>query len=208
MPLAAVVSIVAAYLVGALSGGLLLGRLLGKGDPRSGGSGNIGATNALRTGGTAFGVATLVFDALKGAVAALAIPALAAPSLTWLPFACAAAAVIGHVYPVYYGFAGGKGAATLIGALLCLVPWAMLPATVVWVATLSLTGYAGLSTILGMTTVLVSILVMVAPAWASPAPAFALAMWLLVLYTHRGNIQRMLAGEENRFERAMILRRR
>lgn len=206
MTLLTLAGLLLAYLLGSLSGGLLLGRIMGKGDLRTSGSGNAGATNALRTGGSAFGIAVLLFDLAKGLLAVTVLPWLA-PQLPWFAYACGAAAVIGHVWPVYFGFRGGKGAATLIGAMLFLLPLAMVPAVIVWVATLVLTGYVGLATLLGMTAVLLAALLMnSAGALAAPV-AFALAMWLLVFYTHRENIQRLRAGTENRFERAMVLRR-
>lgn len=199
-------SLVLAYLLGSLSGGLLLGRVLGKGDLRTAGSGNAGATNALRTGGRGFGIAVLLFDVVKGVLAAALLPWLA-PHVAWLAFACAAAAIVGHVWPVYFGFRGGKGAATLIGALLCLLPLAMLPALVVWVLTLMLTGYVGLATLLGMTTILIAALFANATSLLAAPVIFATGMWVLMLYTHRENIRRLRRGEENRFERAMLLRR-
>lgn len=198
--------IAVAYLIGAASGSLLLGPVFGAGDVRAGGSGNPGATNALRVGGKAYGAAVLAFDIAKGALAAGLLPLLAGGGEA-LAFACAAAAVLGHVWPAYYRFRGGKGAATLIGALLCTAPLALLPGLVAWLLSIVLTGYMGASILLAMTAVLVFL---VAWHWAllvCPAVLFALAMWLLMVYTHRGNIARVLTGEENRFERIMLLRR-
>lgn len=203
---AAVVALVLAYLLGSLPGGLLLGRLLGKEDLRRGGSGNAGATNALRTGGRGYGLGVLVFDLVKGVLAAAFLPLLA--PLPWLAFACGAAVVLGHVYPVFYGFAGGKGAATLIGVLLVVAPAALLPGLAVWLACLGLTGYVGLSTVLGMVAVTAALAFRLGLWPLQPAVAFALAMLALTVYTHRGNLRRALAGNENRFERAMLLRRR
>lgn len=200
--IAAAVAVLLAYLLGSLSGGLLIGRLLGREDLRLSGSGNAGATNALRTGGRGYGAAVLLFDLAKGVLAAAFLPLLA--PFQWLAFACGAAAVIGHVYPVFYGFAGGKGAATLIGVLLVLAPAALLPALAVWLLCLGLTGYVGLATVFGMTIVAGALVL-----WHGIAAEslFGVVMWALTVYTHRGNLQRTLAGDENRFERAMILRR-
>ncbi len=203
----AFISVLSAYLLGSVSGGLVLGRLLGKGDIRSVGSGNAGATNALRTGGRGFGVAVLLFDVSKGVLAVLLLPLLA-PGLGWLPYACGAAAVVGHVWPIYFSFRGGKGAATLIGVLLCLVPAAMLPGVAVWILTLVLTGYVGLATILGMTAIMLFTGITQAPVVTAPPVIFVVTMWLLVVYTHRENISRLRGGNENRFERAMLLRRK
>lgn len=203
----ALLAIVLAYFTGAVSGGLLLGPLFGRADLRAWGSGNPGATNALRTGGRAYGLAVLIFDVLKGVVAAAWLPAVAAGAPAWLACACGAAAVLGHVYPVYYRFRGGKGAATLIGTLLCLAPLALLPGVLVWLLALVLTGYMGASILLAMTAVAAALTLWHWPAVASPPVVFAAAMWALMLFTHRSNIARMLAGAENRFERVMLLRK-
>lgn len=198
--------IIVAYLIGALSGSLIIGRLLGKSDVRESGSGNPGATNALRSGGRGYGLVVLIFDLAKGVVTALALPVLlGAPA--WVAYACGAAAVIGHIYPVYYGFRGGKGAATLIGVLLVVASWPLLAGLVVWVLTLVMTGFVGLATIVGMTAVTVVLVAAYWPALASAPVLFGLAMWLLIIYTHRDNIRRMRDGSEHRFERAMLFRR-
>jgi glycerol-3-phosphate acyltransferase PlsY len=199
------VALVLAYLIGSLSGSLLLAPVFGRADPRASGSGNAGATNALRTGGRGYGAAVLVFDLLKGVVAALLVPALFGLGLA-VALACGAAAVIGHVYPVFFGFRGGKGAATLIGVLLALLPGALLLGVAVWIATLVASGYVGLATLLGM--VGVALATMFAPAAGLAAKVFVIAMTVLIFYTHRENIQRLRAGTENRFERVMLRRRR
>lgn len=189
-----------AYLIGSLSGSLLLGRLFGQQDLRSSGSGNAGATNALRTGGRGYGAAVLLFDLLKGIVAAWLVP-LAFALSDAAALACGAAVVIGHVWPVFFGFRGGKGAAPLIGILLVLLPGSLLVGVAVWVAVLTATGYVGLATIIAMGGVAVACLF--APGTGIPAMLFVLAMTALVVYTHRGNIQRLRNGTENRFERVM-----
>lgn len=197
-----IVALICAYLLGSLSGGLLLGRCFGQADLRSSGSGNAGATNALRSGSKGYAVAVLLFDLVKGVLAAGVVPWLALGALGGWAFACAAAAVIGHVYPVYFGFRGGKGAATLIGALLVLLPAALGVALIVWLLTLVLTGFVGLATLLGMLAVALFCIVMHAAVDA--ATVFVVAMSVLVFYTHRGNIARMRAGTENRFTRVML----
>ena len=200
------------YLLGSIMGGLLLGRLRGV-DIRETGSGNAGATNALRTQGKAFAIAVLIVDAIKGALAAAVIPAIpwplpvgtADPSI--LGVTCASAAVLGHIYPLFYGFRGGKGAATLAGAAAFVIPAVMPVVLAVWVAGIVISGYVGVSTVLAAVAAPVFLLLFDPAAFASPAGAFAVAMALLILYTHRGNITRMLRGEENRFESAMLFRR-
>ncbi len=206
--IATLLVIVAAYLIGALSGGLLIGRLLGKADLRAAGSGNAGATNALRTGGRLYGVLVLLFDLAKGVVAAGLLPLVVAGGPVWLAFACGAAAVIGHIYPVYFGFAGGKGAATLIGVLLVLAPGPLVPGVLTFVVVLVLSGMVSLSILLAMGAVVLAQAVWAWPALGSAPILFAVAMWLLMLFTHRSNVARLMAGEESRFERVMLLRRR
>lgn len=206
-PMIVFFALAAAYLIGSLPGSLLIGRLLGKDDPRRSGSGNAGATNALRTGGAVYGLAVLAFDLGKGVLAVLLPTAMGAGEGSGLAHACGAAVVVGHVYPAFFGFRGGKGAATLIGALLVLAPFQLLPGVAVWAVTLVLTGFVGLSTVLGMTAVALALTVAHWPAVTAPPAAFGAAMWLLIVYTHRGNLQRALTGRENRFRRAMLFRR-
>ncbi len=199
-----VVALALAYLFGSLSGSLLLARAFGRADPRTSGSGNAGATNALRTGGRGYGAAVLVFDLVKGVIAALVVPMIFSLGFA-MALACGAAAVIGHVYPVFFGFRGGKGAATLIGVLLALLPGALLLGLAVWIATLVASGYVGLATLLGM--VGVALATLFAPSAGVAAKVFVIAMTVLIFYTHRENIQRLRAGRENRFERVMWRRR-
>lgn len=200
----AIVAVLAAYLLGSLSGGLLLGRFFGQGDLRSSGSGNAGATNALRAGGRAYGLSVLLFDLVKGALAAGLVPWLAG-AMAPLTFTCGAAAVIGHVWPVFFGFRGGKGAATCIGVLLVLLPGALIMGAAVWIATLVASGFVGLATMLGMLGVALACLF--APGATFAAKVFVVFMTALIVYTHRENIARMRAGNENRFARAMFWRR-
>ena len=138
-----------AYLFGSISGSLLLGRLQGV-DIRTQGSGNAGGTNALRTRGWRFALGVVLIDVGKGALAA-ALPGWLGSgpiSLEQAALACGLLAVAGHVWPLFYGFRGGKGAATLIGGLAVVWPLALLPLLGTWLVVLMLTGYVGLSTIL------------------------------------------------------------
>ena len=140
-----------AYALGSLSGSLLLGRRLGF-DIREAGSGNAGGTNALRTRGWRFALGVVVIDIGKGALAvwlALLLPTTAAsPGLYVEALACGFAAVLGHVFPVFYGFRGGKGAATVVGTIAVLYPVALPPLLLVWLLVLGSTGYVGLATVL------------------------------------------------------------
>lgn len=199
-----IAALIVAYLIGSLSGALLLGRLFGQSDLRTSGSGNAGATNALRSGGKVYGAAVLVFDLLKGIIAAGLIPWVLTGALGAWAFACGVAVVLGHVYPVYFGFRGGKGVATVIGALLVLLPVPLIAGLVVWVATLVVSGFVGLSAILAMAAI--TIWVIVTQAAVDPAVLFAVAMTVLVTYTHRENIARIRAGTEHRFTRVMLFK--
>jgi len=201
------------YLLGALLGSLLLGRLKGV-DIREQGSGNAGGTNALRTQGWAFAIGVIVIDVGKALLAVGWLPGADLPFVGidpsldrgWLQAACAAAVVVGHVYPVWYEFRGGKGAATLIGAVAVLAPKALVPVVVVWLACVMLTGYVGLGTMLGVASLPAYF------AWARPGDtallAFGLVMVAFVVYTHRANVARMRAGNENRARRLWLLRPR
>jgi glycerol-3-phosphate acyltransferase PlsY len=204
-----------AYLLGSLIGSLIVGRIRGGVDIRTMGSGNAGGTNALRTQGLMFAVWVIVIDAGKGWVAAALLPTLELPFVgidpmidrLWLAVACSTAVVVGHVYPVWYGFRGGKGAATLVGVLLGLKPIALLPVLAVWLVVVMITGFVGLATMLGVAAF---------PAWLAftgrdPSHAlftFGCLMTLFVCYTHRSNIERMRAGTENRARRLWLLRPR
>jgi glycerol-3-phosphate acyltransferase PlsY len=124
----------------------------------------------------------------------------------WLAVACAIAVVVGHVYPLWHEFRGGKGAATLIGAVAVLAPASLVPVFAVWLATVMLTGYVGLGTVLG------SLSLPVYFAIDRPLSAallcFGVLMAAFVVYTHRSNLSRMLAGNENRARRLWLLRPR
>ncbi len=202
-----------AYLLGAVLGSLVMGRFRGV-DIREQGSGNAGGTNALRTQGWSFALGVVVIDVGKALLAVGLLPGLALPLVgidplverDWLAVACATAVVVGHVYPVWYEFRGGKGAATLIGAVAVLAPAALLPIVLVWLACVMLTGFVGLGTMLGTAT-LPLYFTLVEPR--SPAlVVFGLAMAIFIAYTHRENIGRMRAGNENRARRLWLLRPR
>lgn len=196
--------ILAAYLLGSLSGSLLLGRLRGV-DIRTQGSGNAGGTNAFRTQGAKFALGVVIIDIGKGALAAwLGLRFADASNAAWLAYATAFAAALGHVWPLWHGFRGGKGAATVVGGIAVLWPMAIPVLLAVWLGTLILTGYVGLSTILtGLT---VAILALATQADA-PRLGFAMAVALLLLFTHRANVARLRAGTESRFEKARLLHR-
>ena len=205
--------ILAAYLLGNLMGGQLVGRLRGV-DLRAQGSGNIGATNALRTQGKKFALVVLAIDAGKGVLAATLLPALHWPwsgatalDRETVACLCGGAAVFGHCYPVFHKFRGGKGVATLAGVygalMTATVPWILLGFIVVVI----LTGYVSLATLMAAMLALLHVTCFDPRGLFSALGAFALTMTLLVLWKHRENWSRLLRGNENRFERARLLHR-
>jgi acyl phosphate:glycerol-3-phosphate acyltransferase len=201
------------YFAGSIVGSLVIGRARGI-DIRQLGSGNPGGTNALRTQGKQFALAVLLIDVLKVVLPVLwltgasmpGIPAAdAAISREWIAVAIATGAVLGHVWPVYFGFRGGKGMATLLGAYAAIQWTLLLPVVLTWSVVLLLRGYVGLATMAAAA---------VAPAWLAasgqagrPLFWFALLMAGFVAWTHRGNIARMRAGTENRLSRTLAGRR-
>ncbi|MGH8219241.1 MAG: glycerol-3-phosphate 1-O-acyltransferase PlsY [Steroidobacteraceae bacterium] len=195
------------YLLGSLLGGVLLGRLAGRADIRSLGSGNPGSTNALRSHGKLFALGVAVIDVGKGWLATRMVPAftLPLPPSTgtvhdWLPCACGMAVMLGHVYPVWFGFRGGKGVATFFGAVIGVAPRLALAPLAVWAGTLLAIGYVGLASIVAAA----SLPLLIAAdrlAWNRPLLVFALFAAVLIAITHRTNMARMLEGREPRARR-------
>lgn len=189
-----------AYLIGSLSFAVILSKLYGLPDPRSYGSGNPGATNVLRSGRKLVAGLTLLGDAIKGALAVLL-----AKWLTdlyglpvYVPALAGLAALLGHVWPVFFGFKGGKGVATALGLLLALNPWLGLTCALAWLGAFSLTRVSSLSALVA--------------AGASPLFAWFLerdgittlaiaGLAMLIFWRHKANIQRLLSGEEAAFKR-------
>jgi glycerol-3-phosphate acyltransferase PlsY len=202
-----------AYLLGSVLGSLVMGRLRGV-DIREQGSGNAGGTNALRTQGWRFALGVVVIDVGKALLAAGVLPGLDLPGIgidpavsrDWLAVCCAVAVVFGHVYPVWYEFRGGKGAATLIGAVAVLAPSALLPVALVWLFCVMLTGFVGLGTMLATATL--PVYFALSQPRSGALVAFGIAMAAFVVYTHRSNLARMRAGNENRARRLWLLRPR
>jgi acyl phosphate:glycerol-3-phosphate acyltransferase len=204
--LAAVLALMLAYLLGSLAGSLLLGRLHGI-DIRQAGSGNAGGTNAFRTRGWRFALGVVAIDVGKAVLAVAIALALHSPALpvsaTGLGLAATLAAAAGHAWPLWFGFRGGKGVATLLGGLLLLWPLVLLPLLLVWLLVLGFGGYVGLASI-------IATLGLLPLAWLAGSTEhllFAAAAAVFVLFTHRSNLQRLAAGSEHRFERARVLHR-
>lgn len=202
-----------AYFIGAIIGSLVIGRLRNV-DIRTMGSGNAGGTNALRTQGRAFGIVVLLIDIFKGVVAVAFLPSLDFPGVgidphvgrEWLQMCCAGAVIVGHVYPLWFDFRGGKGVATVLGVVTALHPWALVPLLCAWVLVLVLTGFVGLASMLAG-------LVLILSVWIHtpddlPFLLFSILAAAFIIYTHRGNLQRMLAGTENHARKVWLLRPR
>ena len=195
-----------AYLVGAVLGSLLVGFFYGGVDIRKAGSGNAGGTNALRTQGKVFALWVMVVDIGKGILAAAVIPPLVIPGVGIDPdverslvlYAVAFAAILGHVFPVWFGFRGGKGGATAAGLICFLAPAAALPVLGSWLLIVFATGYVGLATISAALIAVIFIGFTALPE-QSGLFLFACGTAVLLIYAHRGNIRRMLDGTESRF---------
>lgn len=191
------VILAAAYLLGSIPFGYLLVRIFLKQDIRSVGSGNIGATNVIRSGAKGLGVATLLLDLLKG-YAAVELARHLLPGDYEIATAAAIAAVLGHVFPIWLRFRGGKGVATALGVFLALAPLAALVALLVFLAVVGLTRYVSLASILAA-----AIMPFAALALAPIRTPFVITgflfLSLLVIIKHHANIRRLLSGTENRF---------
>jgi glycerol-3-phosphate acyltransferase PlsY len=195
-----------AFLAGSVPFGLLLMKLAGKGDVRAQGSGNIGATNVMRSGGKSLGIATLLLDAAKGflPVFLARLAGLDSDVLAWV----ALAAVAGHVFTPWLKFKGGKGVATALGAVLAYHPAMVLPAFAVFLATLLVSRYVSLGSVLAALTLFLTTLGL-AGGWAIPKAPASLPPWPaplawallagLVIVKHRPNLERLFRGTESRF---------
>ncbi|MGB6486490.1 MAG: glycerol-3-phosphate 1-O-acyltransferase PlsY [Steroidobacteraceae bacterium] len=200
------------YLLGSIVGSLLVGRLRGGVDIRRLGSGNAGATNALRTQSKLFAFWVLLIDLGKGWIATgplarARIPGIASAPANWGVWAvavCGVAVMLGHIYPLWYGFRGGKGVATLVGAVFGASPVLLVPMLVVWLLAAILFGFVGLASILGALAFAVAAGANGVPP-RMPMLVFAVLSAALIAFTHRANIARMLAGTEPRARRLWLL---
>jgi glycerol-3-phosphate acyltransferase PlsY len=202
------------YFIGSLMGAMIMGKLKGGVDIRTMGSGNAGGTNALRTQGVWFALGVVVVDVGKGVVGAGVVPGLELPfvpqdpdvSRTWLTLCCGLAAVFGHVWPVYHGFKGGKGAATFIGTLIIIAPKLIIGVLLVWASVVVVSGYVGLATMTAATAL---------PLWVAftglgierqPLFIYLSVIAACIIYWHRSNIQRMRDGVEHRNLKLMLFK--
>ncbi len=203
-PSAVAASFAIGYLSGALPWGLWLGRAFRGVDVRTLGSRNLGATNVYRSLGPALGIATLALDIAKGALPVALVPGLAVArgfpgGREWCAVAVAAAAVAGHMWTCFAGFRGGKGVATTVGVLLALAPLAFGAFAVVFLATVALTRYVSLGSVLGSLAFTGALAWGAGGGWRSPTFAVGALLALLVLVRHRENLVRLRRGTERRF---------
>lgn len=200
------IKIALSYMLGSVSGSMLMGSLR-QVDIRQSGSGNAGGTNAFRTQGFRFALVVVLIDIGKGLLATWLFPQFELGELDFgvsfetQMLSCGIAVVVGHCYPLWHGFRGGKGAATAVGALMVIQAMALIPMIVVWLIVLVLTGWVGLATMLAGVSLIPAVLLLDGPGVQL---LFAIALATFMIFSHRSNIRNMLNGTEYRFEKAMI----
>ena len=195
--------IILSYLLGSISGSMLLGKIK-KIDIRKMGSGNAGGTNAFRTQGVFFALPVVIIDIGKGYIAAHFFSSITLFGPNVFDFShlvYGSAAVIGHCYPVFHNFQGGKGAGTALGVIISVYPSVILPAILIWTITLILTGFVGLSTILAGISVTVSSFLF---SSGTHLQIMSIIISLFIIFMHRSNIKRMIKGSENQFKKVMF----
>lgn len=189
-----VIALVVAYLVGGIPFGLLIVKLKTGADVRESGSGNIGATNVLRTTGRAAGILTLLLDAAKAWFAVWLADSLTHGDVFWMSFT-ALAALLGHVFSPYLKFKGGKAVASFLGGFGYLTPLPVLVVTLIFILVIVMTRYLSLGSITGAILYPFACLIILHPDW--PVLVAAVASSVLILWRHSGNIARIRAGNEN-----------
>lgn len=193
--------VLAGYVLGSIPFGYLLVRITGGGDIRAMGSGNIGATNVARTAGWSVGVATLILDAAKGFFAVWLAGHFSGGNIRFMMFA-GLAAILGHVFPVWLGFAGGKGVATALGVFLAVCWPAAAAAVALFLLVVIFWRYVSLASVSAAAALPVLFYLLYAPGHAPPTLVSASALFAaaIVIVKHRDNIERLMAGTEPRFE--------
>jgi len=196
MELIFITTLIISYLIGAIPCGVVLTRLTGAGDVRNSGSGNIGATNVYRTAGRKLGILTLVGDIIKGVIPV--VYAIAVADMTVEQTAMIACATfLGHLYPVYLGFKGGKGVATALGIYLVLSPLSVLFAAILFISLVWIWRYVSLGSIMSAAAIPVLIYFLES---STPLLFASLFISTMVIWRHRENIGRLLSGTENKFK--------
>jgi acyl phosphate:glycerol-3-phosphate acyltransferase len=189
-------AVLIAYLIGTIPFGLLIVRLMTGKDVRESGSGNIGATNVLRTTGRAAGILTLILDIAKAFLAVWLADRLTGSSILWTSFA-ALAVLLGHAFPIWLKFKGGKAVATFVGAFAWLTPVPLLAVFLIFILLVAWTRYLSLGSIIAAGLFPLGCWMILHPDW--PVLAAAIGAAVLVIWRHRSNIERIRAGNEHVF---------
>ena len=207
------IKLILSYLLGSVSGSMLMGKLKGV-DIRDMGSGNAGGTNAFRTQGALFALGVIIIDIFKGFIPVKFIPMINFPFISdigidekLLIILCGIAAILGHVYPVYHRFKGGKGGGTAMGMILAIYSPVILIALILWALILILTGFVGLGTMISSISIVCTAYLLRDSINNPYFFSFSIFLCLFIIYSHRSNIRRMLNKNENRFEKAMVFRK-
>lgn len=195
-PVAGLVVLIVAYLIGGIPFGLILVRLMTGGDVRASGSGNIGATNVMRTTGKAAGILTLLLDGAKGWLAVYLAARFTGGNVGWMS-AAAAAVISGHVFSPYLKFTGGKGVATFTGAFLFLTPATMAVLVILFLTSVGYQHYISFGSVFCALVFPLGVYLIERPGL--PVMLAAIFASVLVIYKHKGNIERLLAGTERKF---------
>ena len=196
----ALAAVVVSYLIGSLSFAVIVSRMMGLQDPRTYGSQNPGATNVLRSGSKAAAVLTLLLDAVKGWLPVFLVQRLPGMGLDAVIAACALAAFAGHVWPVFFRFKGGKGVATAAGVLFGVDPWLGLATMATWLIVAFFSRYSSLAAVAAAVFAPAYYLLGAKVVWTG-APVIALSIGVMsavLLYRHKDNIARLIAGKESR----------
>ena len=179
------------YLLGSIPSGLILSKILNKGDIRKSGSGNIGATNALRVGGRLLGALTLIFDLLKGLVAIIMAMVFEQKFIAIYGFVC----ILGHIFPVWLKFRGGKGVATVLGVILALNPLVGLAMAIIWIITFIC---FKISSVASLISLFLATLALIITDTNYGNSIFLILILMLIVYKHKDNIIRLYRGEESK----------
>ena len=194
-----IVLIILSYLIGAISTSIIICRIKNV-DIRKIGSGNAGATNTVRALGKKYGAIVLILDILKGSLPTVIARIVSPPDSLILPIICAFATVAGHVFPIYFSFKGGKGAATFIGTIIVIFPLGAFICFLTWISILILSGYVGLATVTAAIIFPISIFLFA----GENLIFFGITSMLFVLISHYKNIIRLVNGNESRFDKIHI----
>ncbi len=192
-PVASAVAIVAGYLLGSVACAIVICRVMGRPDPRSGGSSNPGATNVLRTAGRDAAALTLLGDVLKGVIAVAIARALSPDPIVWA--LAGAAAFFGHLYPLYFGFRGGKGVATALGSLAAAIPWAGALTAATWLAVIAL---ARVSAIASLAAFILAPLYVALVTHSPALVTITVVVSIALVWRHRSNVRKLFAQGSSR----------